>query len=72
LVNDSANDTFNGAINKVAPLENIIIKFQPNLPEEDKVFVKEFVLWALVEYKKLDKKKFEEGYEFEDTILKGY
>lgn len=72
LINESSNKEFNQAIASIAPLSNIIEKFQSNLPEADIVFVKEFVLWAMVEYKKLAKNKFEEGFEFEDTILKGY
>jgi magnesium chelatase subunit I len=28
-------------------------KYQPELPKDDKLFMKEFILWALVEYKKL-------------------
>ncbi len=72
IINESNNDEFTSAINSISPLTNILEKFQPNLPAADILFVKEFVLWAMVEYKKLAKKKFDEGYEFEDTILKGY
>lgn len=72
LINESDNTTFTKALNSIEPLEAILQKFQPNLPEADKVFTKEFILWALVEYKKLAKKRFEEGYEFEDALLKGY
>ncbi len=72
LITDSNNESFNKALHSVEPLETIIQKYQPNTPEEDKAFMKEFVLWALVEYKKLAKKKFQEGYEFEDTLLRGY
>lgn len=57
---------------KITPLDEIILKYQPNIREEDIPFTKEFVLWALVENKKLAKKQFEEGFEFEDTILRGY
>ena len=28
--------------------------------------MKEFILWALVEYKKLSKDRFSEGYQFKD------
>ncbi len=61
LINESSNKTFNNAINSIDPLQDIITKFQPNLPEKDIPFIKEFVLWALVEHKKLDKKKFAEA-----------
>jgi magnesium chelatase subunit I len=38
---------------------------QPELPKDDKLFMKEFILWALVEYKKLSKDRIE-GYQFKD------
>ncbi|MFT5819132.1 MAG: magnesium chelatase subunit I [Crocinitomix sp.] len=72
LMNESKDQEFAAAINSITPLTDILEKFQSNLPDADKVFVKEFVLWAMVEYKKLAKKKFDEGYEFEDTVLQGY
>jgi magnesium chelatase subunit I len=34
--------------------------------EEDRYFVKEFILWALVEYKKLSKYKLSTGMRFND------
>jgi len=36
------------------------------MPLEDKYFLKEFVLWGLVEYDKLSKDRVEEGYQFRD------
>lgn len=72
LINDSTNQVFNERIDKIQPLNDIVDKYQPNLPDEDRSFVKEFILWALVEFKKLDKKKFEEGFEFEDNLLGKY
>lgn len=72
LFTESKNAVFNAAIDAIDPLEKIITKFQPNSLPEDRVFMKEFVLWALVEYKKLSKNKFADGYEFEDNILNRY
>ena len=40
--------------------------YQPNLNESDIYFMKEFVLWALVEFKKLSKYRFAEGTQFKD------
>jgi magnesium chelatase subunit I len=34
---------------------------------EDKLFVKEFILWALSEYNKLNKKRIVKGFEFKDS-----
>jgi magnesium chelatase subunit I len=47
-------------------LEILIKKYQPELPKDDKLFMKEFILWALVEYKKLSKDRIAEGYQFKD------
>ena len=72
LLSDSSEVDYQKEINTVKPLKAMVKKYQPHLPEADVFFVMEFVLWALVEYKKLAKKKFEQGYEFEDAVLKGY
>ncbi|MFT5257781.1 MAG: magnesium chelatase subunit I, partial [Arenicella sp.] len=39
---------------------------QPKMNTEDAYFVKEFILWALVEFKKLSKHRFAEGTQFKD------
>jgi magnesium chelatase subunit I len=38
--------------------------------KEDTHFLKEFVLWALVEYKKLSKDRFVEGFQFSDLFTR--
>ena len=50
----------------VEPLEDLIRKYQSDIPKEDAYFLKEFVLWGLVEYNKLSKDRFVEGYQFKD------
>ncbi len=72
LMTDASNKDYLNDLNAIEPLEDIVNKYQPGLSNEDKALTKEFVLWALVEYKKLDKRKFETGYEFEDNILGKY
>jgi len=47
-------------------LEALIKKYQPNLVKEDRYFLKEFILWALVEHKKLSKERFADGIAFKD------
>lgn len=68
LINESANAEFENAIHSIEPLDTILNKHQPNVIGKDRAFVKEFVLWALVEYKRLAKKRFEEGIEFGDNV----
>ncbi|MFT6994842.1 MAG: magnesium chelatase subunit I, partial [Maribacter sp.] len=42
-------------------------KHQPEFPKEDVYFLKELILWGLVSYKKLNKNRFEDGYQFKDV-----
>jgi magnesium chelatase subunit I len=51
-------------------LENLIQKYQPEIPVSDKYFLKEFILWALVEYNKLSKERTEDGFQFKDPYSK--
>jgi len=69
LMNEAKDSEYQGAIEKIEPLDTILEKYQPHTPEADQAFVKEFVLWALVEYKRLSKKSFAEGFELEDNVL---
>jgi len=72
LLNEMPTNEFNKALDSIAPLATMLQKHQPNADKADAHFMKEFVLWALVEYKKLAKKGFVDGYEFEDNIMNHY
>jgi magnesium chelatase subunit I len=66
LLDDCSDEDYKSILDDVKPLDNLIQKFQPELPKEDRYFMKEFILWALVEYQKLSKDRFEKGYQFKD------
>jgi magnesium chelatase subunit I len=53
-------------LDMVTPLDDLLGEHQPKLAKHDSYFVKEFVLWALVEYKQLSKYRFTEGLQFKD------
>ena len=53
-------------LDSIEPLNKLIEKYQPELKAEDKYFMKEFLLWALVEFKKLSKQRFSKGLQFKD------
>ena len=72
LLNESKTSAFNKTLDMVKPLDEMLKKYQPNTDKKDTSFMKEFILWALVEFKKLEKKRFEEGYEFEDNLISRY
>ncbi len=53
-------------IDSVTPLDDLLEKYQPETPKEDRYFLKEFILFGLVEYKKLSKYKLTTGMRFND------
>jgi magnesium chelatase subunit I len=66
LLDDASDEEYKKQLDAVKPLEDLIQKYQPQFPMEDKYFLKEFALWGLVEYDKLSKDRVEEGYQFKD------
>ncbi len=66
LLDETSEEQYKEALDSIPALEKLINKYQPNISEEDKYFLKEFVLWGLVEYKKLNKFRFAEGMQFKD------
>ncbi|MDI1256602.1 MAG: AAA family ATPase [Flavobacterium sp.] len=66
LPDDATDVEYKNILDEIAPLEQLLQKYQSELPAADRYFMKEFVLWGLVEYNKLSKDRFSEGYQFKD------
>ena len=66
LLDDLRDKEYKSLLDAITPLDDLLGEYQPNLSKEDSYFVKEFVLWALVEYKQLSKHRFTEGVQFKD------
>jgi magnesium chelatase subunit I len=66
LLDDATDEEYEGILGSIVPLEILVKKYQPQLAKEDKFFMKEFILWAMVEYKKLSKDRITDGYQFKD------
>jgi magnesium chelatase subunit I len=66
LTDESTDAEYQKILDSVAPLNEIIEKYQPNVSKEDSYFWKEFLLWGLVEYDKLSKDRVSDGYQFRD------
>ncbi len=66
LLDDVTEDVYMKTLDAVPPLSDLISKYQPDMIVKDIHFMKEFILWGLVEYKKLNKYKVTEGYGFKD------
>lgn len=67
LMDDGTEKEYSDALNSVASLDDLISSYMPDEADEDKLFIKEFILWALVEHKKLNKKRIVKGFEFKDS-----
>jgi len=66
ILDDLSQEAYTELLDKVIPLQTLLEKYQPNATKQESYFVKEFVLWALVEFKKLSKYRFSEGTQFKD------
>lgn len=66
LLDDLTDQDYKKRLDDISPLDDLLREHQPNLSKEDSYFVKEFVLWALVEFKQLNKFRFSEGITFKD------
>ena len=66
LLDETSDEDYKQALNSIPALEKLVQKYQPKIAEKDKYFLKEFVLWGLVEYKKLNKFRFAKGVQFKD------
>ncbi|HET8752970.1 MAG TPA: magnesium chelatase [Salinimicrobium sp.] len=66
ILDETSDKEYKVKLNSIPPLDALIDKYQPHFPEKDRYFLKEFLLWGLVEYKKLNKFRFSEGLQFKD------
>ena len=66
LLDDALEEEYQQSLNEIKPLSELLDKYKKDIPESDRLFWMEFVLWALVEYNKLSKNRVAEGYQFKD------
>jgi magnesium chelatase subunit I len=66
LLDEFTEEQYKNELDKIKPLDAFLKEYQPNMNITEGYFVKEYVLWALVEFKKLSKHRFAEGTQFKD------
>ncbi len=66
LLDDATDAAYQKQLDAIPPLDALLKKYQPDFPKEDLYFLKEFLLWGLVEYDKLSKDRVAVGYQFKD------
>ena len=64
---DNLNDaTYKAKLDEVKPLDTLLADYQPDIDKRDVYFEKEFILWGLVQFKKLSKYRYSEGLQIKD------
>src|SRR5690606_21869553 len=58
LLDDLRDKEYKSVLDAITPLDDLLGEYQPKLHKDDSYFMKEFVLWALVEFKLLSKYRF--------------
>lgn len=69
LPNDASDEVYAKALDTIKPLDQLIDKYQKGLSVKDRSFHKDFILWGMVEFKKLDKSRYTDSMEFEDNMM---
>lgn len=66
LLDEIKDKEYKEKLDSIPPLNDLIEKYQPDVTPEDRYFLKEFLLWGLVEHKKLNRYRLTEGIQFKD------
>lgn len=66
LLDHYDDTTYQSKLDEIKPLDTLIADYQPDIDSKDVYFEKEFILWGLVQFKKLSKYRYSEGLQFKD------
>ncbi|MGO4921434.1 magnesium chelatase [Maribacter spongiicola] len=66
LMDDFTDEEYKRALDSIPALNQLLKEHQPDYDVKDVYFLKELLLWGLVSYKKLNKQRFTDGFEFKD------
>jgi magnesium chelatase subunit I len=67
LLDTFSNEEYKIELDRIIPLQQLIEKYQPETSKVDSYFLKEVILWALAENKKLSKFSLGNGIHFKDV-----
>lgn len=67
LLDSFSDEEYRNALDSIEPLQDLIKKYQPETSKKDTYFLKEVLLWALAENKKLSKFSLGNGLHFKDV-----
>ncbi|NNM19187.1 MAG: sigma 54-interacting transcriptional regulator, partial [Croceitalea sp.] len=66
LFDEEPDSEYQKKLDSIGPLTRLTNEYGDDIPEADKYFLKELLLWGLVAYNKLSKHRFENGVQFKD------
>lgn len=66
LLDSYSDEEYKNELDRIIPLQQLIEKYQPETSKKDSYFLKELILWALAENKKLSKFSLGNGLHFKD------
>jgi magnesium chelatase subunit I len=66
ILNGISEKEYQKKLLSIDPLNKLLKEYQPEALKEDIYFLNEFILWGLVEFKKLSKVEYSEGIEIQD------
>ncbi|WP_430466416.1 magnesium chelatase [Winogradskyella ouciana] len=66
LLDNFDDAAYKAKLDEVKPLDAILADYQPDIDRRDVYFEKEFILWGLVQFKKLSKYRYSEGLQIKD------
>lgn len=69
LRNSASDKEYAAQLNKITPMQRVIEEYAAEMDEKETAILKELMLWGLVEYKQLSKRKLDQGIAFTDEIL---
>ncbi len=67
LLDDATDKEYKEKLDSIAPLQQLMAKYQPEIKKEDTYFLKELLLWGLVAHNKLSKQRYTIGYQIKDV-----
>ncbi|MCK0145876.1 magnesium chelatase [Arenibacter sp. F26102] len=67
LLDEAPDKEYMEKLDSIAPLQQLIKEYQPEIKKEDSYFLKELLLWGMVAHKKLSKQRYTAGYQIKDV-----
>lgn len=68
LLLDESDEAYSQKLNTIEALSDLLVEFQPDLPKEDNLVYKEFLLYGLAEHSQLGKSSLERATQFKDLF----